>query len=182
MLSELQEKKLTRYFRVFDVNDDGRIGRQDFERVLENVRQLHGAREDSPAHEALRSAYERRWEALREVADTDESGTVELWEWLEYFDQVMDDEARYQAEVMGTVGRMFDVFDTDEDGLIGPDEFCNFYGVYGQSASMARQVFFELDTNGDGQMSWEELMAAADTFFKGQDPADQANLLYGPYD
>ena len=45
MPSELQEKKLTRYFQVYDIDDDGRIAASDLERVIENVRILRGAAE-----------------------------------------------------------------------------------------------------------------------------------------
>ena len=55
MLSDLQRDKLTRYFRVYDINDDGRIRADDFQRVVENVRILHGLDDGSPAHRALRT-------------------------------------------------------------------------------------------------------------------------------
>ena len=51
MLSDLQEKKLTRYFQVYDIDDDGRIAASDFERVIDNVRILRGASESSPARQ-----------------------------------------------------------------------------------------------------------------------------------
>jgi len=42
MLTDLQTKKLTRYFQVYDIDDDGAIEASDFERIVENVRVLHG--------------------------------------------------------------------------------------------------------------------------------------------
>jgi hypothetical protein len=51
MLTDLQAKKLTRYFQIYDINDDGRIESSDFERVIENVRVLRGASEHSPEGE-----------------------------------------------------------------------------------------------------------------------------------
>ena len=36
MLTDLQTKKLTRYFQVYDIDDDGAIEASDFERIVEN--------------------------------------------------------------------------------------------------------------------------------------------------
>ena len=72
MLTPLQTMKLARYFRVYDVVDDGRVGLLDFERVLENVRVLNGTAAGSPRDQTLREAFMQRWEALRDSADTNQ--------------------------------------------------------------------------------------------------------------
>lgn len=180
MLSDLQRKKLTRYFRVYDVDDDGRIAQPDFERVLENVRALYGADEASATHRSLRAGYLRRWEGLRASADADRDGGVDLPEWLAYWNEVLDDEGRYQSEVVAVTRSLLDVFDTDGDGVLGPDEFCNFYGVYGLKSAMAREVFRALDTDGDGIVSRRELLAMAHEFYRSDDPEAPGNHLFGP--
>ena len=181
MLTELQIKKLTRYFRVYDVDDDGRIGAADFERVLENVRMLHGLEDQSTSHRRLRNSFKRRWESLRISADVDDDGGVDLKEWLDYWARAIDAEDEYSEVVTALVSRLFELFDTDEDGQIGPDEYCNFFGVYGLSAGLARRTFSELDANGDGVISHQELMAHADEFYRGDDVDAPGNLLFGPY-
>ncbi len=82
MLSELQEKKLTRYFQVYDIDDDGEIAAADFERVIENVRIRRGAPVGSFADHGLRYAFMAFWGALSSSADTDQSGGIDLDEWL----------------------------------------------------------------------------------------------------
>ena len=69
MLSELQEKKLTRYFQVYDIDDDGEIAAADFERVIENVRILRGAPVGSFADHGLRYAFMAFWGALISSAE-----------------------------------------------------------------------------------------------------------------
>jgi len=180
MLTDLQKKKLTRYFRVYDVDDNGTISLQDFERVAENVRALHGVDPLSPAHTGLRAGFMLRWNALATSADQDKDGRVDLDEWLSYWDGVLGDEARYEAEIATVTERLFEVFDTDEDGVLGADEFCNFYGVYGLKSALARQVFMDLDEDGDGRVTREELMAMAHQFYRGDDPDAPGNRLFGP--
>ncbi|MGD8321338.1 MAG: EF-hand domain-containing protein [Gemmatimonadota bacterium] len=180
MLTDLQTTKLTRYFRLYDVDDDGRIARPDFERVLENVRALHGADPDSQTHRGLREGFLSRWHALAASADIDEDGGVDLSEWLAYWDAVLADEGRYAAEVTSVAEHLFEIFDTDEDGVLGSDEFVNFYAVYGLKSALARQIFLDLDVDGDGRVTRQELVDMAHDFYRSDDPDAPGNRLFGP--
>ena len=62
------------------------------------------------------------------------------------------------------------VFDTDEDGEIGPDEFVDFYGVFGLGSNLARRVFVDLDANSDGIITREELLEIGRQFYRSDDP------------
>ena len=181
MLSDLQERKLTRYFQVYDIDDDGQIAPSDFERVIENVRILRGASESSPAGNGLRSAFMSLWTALRDFADSDRDGGVDLDEWLAYWQVALEDDARYEAEVEAITDHLFAVFDIDEDGEIGSDEFVDFYGVFGLESSLARSVFVELDANSDGIISREELLEIGRQFYRSDDPGSPGNMLFGLY-
>jgi juvenile hormone diol kinase len=180
MLSDVQKQKLSRYFRVYDVDDSGTISLPDFERVVENVRALYGVDESSPIHGGLRDGYMLRWSALAASADKDRDGHVDLDEWLTYWEGVLTDDARYEVEVASVTERLFEVFDTDEDGVLGSDEFCNFYGVYGLQAALARQIFMDLDVDGDGRVTRDELKEMAHQFYRSDDPDAPGNRLFGP--
>ncbi len=180
MLTELQKKKLTRYFRVYDIDDDGVIGSRDFERVLENLRILHGLSGQSLDFHALRAGFLQRWAGLCNAADQDSDGQVDLSEWLQYWDGVLADDIRYDSEVTTLAYRLIDLFDTDESGAIGANEFCDFFGAYGLSAALAREIFLDIDVNGDGQISRAELQAMAHEFYRSDDPDAPGNRLFGP--
>lgn len=180
MLSTLQNQKLTRYFRVYDIDDDGIVGRADFERILENLRILHRAGPTDARWTGLRDAYLGRWEIVRESADADEDGGVDLQEWLDYWAELLTDDGRYEAEVSALVDRLYALFDTDESGRIEVDEFCSLYGAFGLRAELAREVFEGLDENGDGAVSRAELTEMAHQFYRSDDPSAPGNRLYGP--
>ena len=179
MLTDLQTKKLTRYFRVYDIDDDGRIESTDFERIIENVHLLHGLDGNGP--NALREAYATLWNGLRASADSDGDHAVDLDEWLAYWQRALEDDTRYEAEVEAISTRILSIFDLDESGTIGRAEFRDFYGVFGLAVSLADAVFEALDLDGDGSISRAELLALSRQFFRGDDVEEPGNLLFGPY-
>lgn len=181
MLSDLQTKKLTRYFQVYDVDDDGRIDAADFERILENVRLLYGDDGTSGGADPLREAYMKFWDGLCRAADGDGDGGVSLEEWLAYWQLTLGDDGRYREEVRELTDRLFTIFDLDEDGTIGAAEFIDFHGIFGLPVDLAETVFVELDADGDGMISREELIGASGDFFRSNDPDAPGNFLFGPY-
>ena len=181
MLSDLQTKKLTRYFQVYDIDDDGRIAAADFERIVENVRVLHGEGDGSAGFDSLKNAYMGLWERLRSSADGDGDDGVDLDEWLAYWQLALEDDERYEAEVHMITDRLFSVFDLDEDDAIGKGEFADFYGVFGLAVSLAETIFVELDLDGDGVITRNELLDISRDFYRGDDVEAPGNLLFGPY-
>ena len=180
MLSDLQTKKLTRYFQVYDIDDDGRIAASDFERIVENVQMLHGYPAGVSAVSELRGAYMSLWNRIR-GADGDGDGTIDVDEWLAYWQLALEDDARYEAEVEAITDRIFTVFDLDEDDAIGPGEFADFYGTFGLPVSLAETVFVSLDRNEDGVLTRAEMLEIGREFFRGDDVEAAGNVLFGPY-
>jgi len=178
MLSDLQTKKLTRYFQVYDIDDDGRIEASDFARIEENVRILHG---ESSGSNGLAEAYATLWLRLSSAADGDRDGGVDLDEWLAYWQLALEDDTRFEQEVEAINDRLFSIFDTDESESIGRAEFADFYGVFGLPVSLAEAVFTELDTDGDGAISRTELNSISRQFFRGDDSEKVGNMLFGPF-
>lgn len=177
MLTDLQTKKLTRYFQVYDIDDDGQVEASDFDRIVENVKLLHG---EGPTSGGLGDAYLTLWGRLQ-GADGDSDGGVDLDEWLAYWQLALEDDRRYEEEVEAVADRLLRIFDLDEDGSIGPAEFADFYGVFGLPVSLAETVFRELDIDGDGVITRAELVEIIRQFYGSDDVEDAGNVLFGPY-
>lgn len=112
-MTDFQTRKLTRYFQIHDIDDDGAIEASDFDRNIENVRVLRG--EDGNGHSQLSGAYRELWLRISNAADGDKDGSVDLDEWLAYWQITLEDDGRYQDEVLGLTNRLFTVFDLDKD-------------------------------------------------------------------
>lgn len=179
MLTDLQTKKLTRYFQVYDIDDDGRIESSDFARIVENVGILHGS--DGSASDPVREEYLALWERLRERADSDRDLGVDLDEWLGYWQRALEDDDRFESEVLAITERLFSVFDLDENDGIGRNEFADFYGIFGLSVDLASTVFETLDADGNGMLTHAELDVIARQFFRGDDVEEPGSFLFGPY-
>ena len=93
----------------------------------------------------------------------------------------LENDDRCEEEVQRITDRLLHIFDLDEDQTIGPNEFADFYGVFGLSVSLAETVFAELDTNGDGRITRDELLEMSRQFYRSDDVEAPGNFLFGPY-
>ena len=75
----------------------------------------------------------------------------------------------------------FDSVDLDNKGFINLDKFTIYFSVImGMDSKMAAETFEVIDTNGDGKMTREEYLAAADDFFISDDENSPFSVFWGP--
>ena len=75
----------------------------------------------------------------------------------------------------------FDSVDLDNKGFINLEEFTIYFSVImGMDSKMAAETFEVIDTNGDGKMTREEYLAAADDFFISEGENSPYSVFWGP--
>lgn len=179
-LSELQKRKLTRFFKVYDQDHDGVIERNDYVMLAENVARAKGYPLQSPLASRLKEALLQVWSNLEILADKNHDGVVTLEEFLNYRDKLHVDEVKYNDLV--TVGlTMFDIMDENHDGRIDQHEFELFYTFFDLEKSLADEMFKKLDTESVGYLSRAQVQDYSRQFNLGDDPEDIGNWLFGPY-
>lgn len=143
-VEELTEEQITQLREAFSAHDrdgDGRITLQELRQALEKLG-------EEPAEPELR--------ALMVRADADGSQTIELSEFLAFMSRRMR-----AAGPEGEIREAFDAFDRNRDGLVSIDELLQVMGMLGETMSReeAEASLRRGDSDGDGQLTYEEFIA-----------------------
>ncbi len=180
MLTELQTKKWTRLFQVYDVDGNGTITQEDFELIFQNLAKFRNLEANTPQSDQLHAKYMEGWELVKKNADKDNDGKVQLEEWLEHAARLIHDESMYQT-IVGFVNQLFDLLDLDGNGVITIKEYKTILSSWHVSEDLAAETFPKLDLNGDGHISKEEFMELARQFHASDDPQAPGNWFLGSY-
>ena len=182
MLTDLQKRKLTRFFNVWDANSDGAITKQDPKQVAQNLAGLQGLEPGSPQYEAFYSGFMLYQNDFIQAVDMDESGRVTLEEWLAYHDEMLQSEERFQGTALMAIQAMFQLMDRNADGEISLEEYGEWMRAFGvEEQTITDEVFQKLDINGDGTLSQEETLQLTREFFYSDDPDARGNWALGSF-
>ncbi len=179
MLSELQRRKMTRFFNVYDVDGSGYIEERDYRRIAQNFSKLRALEPGSTAHKKLESKFNFVWEYMQKFGDPNRDYSVSLPEFLAYAESLL--EGNYAAIEGSTGSFLFELIDTDGDGSITLDEFRMFYQGYDIRDTDADHIFMKLDLDGNSVISAEEFAQLGYDFHYSDDPDCPANWFFGPF-
>jgi juvenile hormone diol kinase len=180
MLTELQTKKWTRLFQVYDADGNGTVTQEDFELIFQNLAKFRNLEANTPQYDQLHAKFMEDWEHLRKDADKDNDGKVQLQEWLEHGDRRIHDQSMYQT-VVDLANQVFELLDLDSNGFITVNEYKTIMSSWHVSENVAAETFPKLDLNGDGNISKEELVELVRQFHASDDPQAPGNSFFGPY-
>ena len=140
-LTEEQLADLKEAFSVFDKDGDGNITAGELGAVLRSLDQ-------NPTETELQ-------DMINEV-DEDRDGTISFQEFSTMMERKTEATNR-EAELRSA----FSLFDKDSNGLISADELRHVMKTLGEDLTEDEidQMMREADTNGDGQINYEEFVA-----------------------
>ena len=180
MLTELQIKKWTHLFKVYDANGNGVVEKSDFEEIFQNVATARNLTQGTPDYDQLHAKFMEDWEHLRKDADKNNDGKVELAEWLEHGDRRINSPDMYQTNI-DLAHQIFELFDLNGDGVITLEEYKTILGSWHLPEDLAAEIFPKLDLNGDGGITKDELVELLGQFHSSDDPEAPGNFFFGPY-
>jgi Ca2+-binding EF-hand superfamily protein len=182
MLTDLQKRKLTRFFNVWDANGDGVITTKDSEQVFQNLAELQDLKPGSPERETLYSGFMAYQNHFIQAVDVDESGSVTLEEWLAYHEKMLQDEASFAGSVLTVIEAMFELMDRNGDGIITLEEYGEWMRAFRiEEQDITEKVFQKLDLDRDGAVSKKEMLELTREFFYSDDPDAPGNWALGPF-
>jgi len=181
MLTDLQQRKLTKLFSMYDSDYTGVLVKDDFTLMFDKLSTLRNWSLRSPRCLVLQDKLMRKWQGLEKKADTAHNHQVSITEWLAYYDEVLADMQTCSAEIASLMEIVFDIFDQDEDGKINQAEWGQLLAAFNESPVYAPLVFPALDANQDGWLTKAELLQLFQDFCYSDDPNHPANGMFGPY-
>lgn len=182
MLTDLQKRKLTRFFKVSDADGDGVITTRDPEQVAKNLAELRGLKPGSPEYEGFYSGYVLYQNDFIRAMDLDDNGEVTLKEWLAYHEEMLQDEKRFESTVLMVSELMFHLMDQNADGKLTLEEYRDWMRAFRiAEQDITADVFRQLDLNEDVTLSKEELLRLIREFYYSDDPEARGNWMLGPF-
>lgn len=176
MLSTRQREKLSHLFRVYDIDRNGFVEVDDFERVIHTLASARGWKPDGAPYARLRRAYMSQWQAIGVAASPPGSGRVKPDGWFAFWSVVLS--SPDDSGIRRITDPLFDVMDADGDGSISLEESRMWFAAHGNEQE-ADHVFPVCDLNGDGRISREEWAILVREFFFSNEPDARGNLIFG---
>ena len=178
MLTDFQQRKITRLFHLLDNDNSGFVDAADLDRVARNLAGAIGAKPGSRPYATLQARYGGLWRVVAD-ADGNSDGRVTLREWLKANDEMLDSPARYDEVIGQLVDQVFDLLDADHDGSVTVGEYSSWLAASHVTADVAEEAFRMIDLNADGIISKDELTHIFLDFYYSDDPQAPGNWLFG---
>lgn len=170
MTDSVQDERLRRRFDMWDKDGNGAVERSDWEAEAKRILASLGVEEQSPKGQALTGAYLGMWSYLAAQSGVGDGGSLS-------FDAFRDVASRnvlargqqgFNDVVRPTIRAVADLCDTDGDGQVGPEEFKSWIKAIGADEATAGSAFEQIDANGNGLLSVDEMVAAVHKYHSGE--------------
>lgn len=183
MLSDLQRRKYTANFTLYDADDNGIVERRDFEQVASRWTQNCGLAPGDTGYERAHGTIMGIWEFVRTLGGPNGEG-VTLEVWLAVAERVVgasEDETMLEQAYRQPARRLFGVMDRDSDGRVSEAEYGGYLAAYGVEGEGAREAFRHLDRDDDGFITADEWVENVVEFYFSDDPEAPGNWYIGPF-
>ncbi len=174
---DLRERNIGAIFDALDTDADGLITAADVSRMAALACDQLGLAGTAKGTQ-LTGIWASWWEQL--AAEADAGGRISRAAFVAaHISGRGDPAAFFQQQIGRFVAAEAKALDTDGDGYIEPAEYAAFLAAGGVAAEIALAGFDRLDTDHDGKISIDELVAGAAQFFLSPDPADHGTAMLG---
>ncbi|MFJ1767908.1 EF-hand domain-containing protein [Amycolatopsis sp. NPDC088138] len=172
-------QKIDLCFAHADTNNDGVVDGSDILSFAARIIVALGEPFGSPKAINLLQVADGWWKGLAALMDTDQNGVIDQAEYRAHMLKLVEAGAGMEETIRPLAVAIGQLCDRDDDGVISADEFGHFQRAVGSAPESAQVAFDKLDTNGDGFLDVDELVAAFRDFYSGTDPELIGNWLYG---
>jgi Ca2+-binding EF-hand superfamily protein len=183
MLTELQKRKITKLFTMYDVGNHGYLQFSDYEKIANKLADLKGWKSDEIEYQKLLNKYGYQWISLycsiKEKLPEKLDNRIYLDNWFKYHELLLQDQDHRQ-QIESLADLVFDIIDLDESGNLDQNEWRSLFKVYNLPVVYASESFAKIDLNQDGLLSRDELVSLLQEFYDSDDPQALGNYMFGP--
>ncbi|MCB5167588.1 EF-hand domain-containing protein [Streptomyces bambusae] len=155
------ERKIAARFATFDQDGNGYIDREDFSAAARAVLAEFGTTARSDRGQAVFIGAEAFWQGMAGIADVDGDQRVTREEFVTgAVKRLRDNPVRFAEIARPFLHAVLAVADETGSGSATPDAAARVLRVLGTPQELAGRVAAGLDTDGDGRISEEEILAA----------------------
>ncbi|KAB8161257.1 EF-hand domain-containing protein [Streptomyces sp. 3MP-14] len=162
------DARLSKRFDKWDFDRNGVLEREDFVQEAARIARSFGKSADSPEAEALRDAFVGLFDYLSAQAGGSPTLTRDAYQQVASDLVYVQGEAAFNRALGPVVSGLVGLADQNADRLISGEEFASWLTALGLDTASAKESFQKVDTDGDGQLSEEELLTAIRQYHFGQ--------------
>ncbi len=168
-MATVQEERLERRFQLWDNDGDGDVDKSDYRAEAEEILSNLDASSTSPKGKAVMDAYLGMWDYLAEKAGVGADGALSLDQFKAVVQaEVLDaGNAGFANVVRPTIQAIVALLDKNGDNQVSPEEFKGWMAAIGVDPSEGEDAFQQIDTNGNGYLSIDELVNAVRDYHAG---------------
>lgn len=176
--TDIQVRKLHKWFASFDADGDGVIDVLDFTGMAQLQCEAYGIAARSDTWRRLHECAHVVWRAIEQRTGTLNRAKLTRQEWVswmgsnEYADFVVG--AAIPFSLMA-----FSIADADGDGRCDVNEMMAAQHRSGMSEEEIHRYFDRLDLDGDGYVTADDYAQALREFYFSDDPAARGNFIAG---
>ncbi len=183
-ITSFLDKKLSRRFRTYDLDDDGYLERRDFEWAVERMADEFGLKPDNANRQRLFELCVGLWEHLLGATDTDADGRITEAQYKAAFAAgLLETPESFDAGYVPFLETIMAIADGDADGQLTAADHARWTGsLMNVPEDVAHGIHRRLDADGDGYVDTADLLAAIRAYYFDDDPDSAGSWLLGPLD
>jgi Ca2+-binding EF-hand superfamily protein len=167
MTTSIVDSRLKQRFQRWDVDGNGVLERSDFEQEAERIASAFGSSTRTEGGKPLLQAFRGLYDYLAQQAG---SARISEQQFMQATEKLIfqEGESGFNRLLRPTVQAIVGLADRNADGKISRDEFSVWLKAVGVPESKAKAGFDQIDTDGSGELSEEELLTAVRKFHFGE--------------
>ncbi|MFD7711410.1 EF-hand domain-containing protein [Streptomyces sp. NPDC059785] len=170
MTTATANARLQKRFEKWDTDGSGSLEASDFEGEAAKIAGNFDKDPRSPEVRALNDAFQGLFAHLAQEAGVPADGSLSQDDFLRVTGDLIfsKGEADFNRALGPVIEALIGLCDKNSDGLINGEEFAAWLTGVGVDSGQAQQLFEQVDSDGNGELSQDELLAAVREYHYGR--------------